>query len=303
MARVLKLSMSKNPILIPTQHIYLENIFHIEKAMAIMLDELYRDTLQSTLKIQSFIDKVSYKFEGQESVLNSFEYYVLDPEFNKEQEKFMLPLKKATLSESVSFIDDPWEFLKQDYQNFKIGSREYNIDSESWNNIAKFNAPPSKKDLKECNSASPSLRSSIVKSIVSPRMTVKRFDFHKAHTATPLMFSSLQLGNEDSSPGISSARLGGIASAGFHKKDHSIASISETENRHQSLSMSQSQYFGHSTNSWNVSSSNSTNTILLTSPSPKKASFKSFFGVKPKSSKQILPVRPLGPLIETRNKE
>lgn len=272
--------------------------------MAVMLDELYRDTLQATVKIQSFIEKISYKLEGQELLLNSFDYYVLDPEFNKEQEKFMIPLKKSTLCESVSFIDDPWEFLKQDYQNFKIGSREYNIDSESWNNMAKFNAPPSKKDLKECNSASPSLRSSLVKSIVSPRMTVKRFDFHKAHTATPLMFSSLQLGQEDSSPEINSARLGGVYSAGFHKKEHSIASISETENRHQSLSMSQSQYFGHSANSWNPSSSNSTNTHrLLTNPSPKKSSLKSFFGVKSKSSKQILPVRPLGPLIETRNKE
>jgi len=270
-----------------------------------MLDELYRDTLQTTAKIQAFIDKISYKLEGQELLLNSLEYYILDPEFNKAQEQFMLPLKKSTLSESVSFIDDPWEFLKQDYQNFKIGSREYNIDSESWNNMAKFNAPPSKKDLKECNSASPSLRSSLVKSIVSPRMTVKRFDFHKAHTASPLMFSSLQLGNRDSSPEISSARLSGIAFVSFHKKEHSIASVSETENRHQTLSMSQSQYFGHSANPWNVSSSNSTNKdrLPLTSPSPKKASFKSFFGVKSKSSKQILPVRPLGPLIETRNKE
>jgi len=293
MSRVLKLAM--------------KNIFHIEKAMAIMLDELYRDTLQTTTKIQSFIEKISDRLPGKNLLLNSFEYYTLDHEFNKIEEQFMLPLKKSTLSESMSFIDNPWEFLKQDYQNFTIGTREYNIDSETWNNIAKFNIP-SKKDLKECNSASPSFRSNLVKSIVSPRMTVKRFDFHKAHSATPQMFKSLQLGREDSPQEIHSARLEHESvSAGHHKKELSVSSVSSLneENRHHSLLNSQSQYFGHSTNSWNLSSSNSTNMdrLLLNSSSPKKSGFKSFFGVKSKSTKQIMPLRPLGPLLETRNKE
>jgi len=274
-----------------------------------MLDELYTDTLQTTTKIQSFFEKIGEKLEGQQPLLNSFEFYILDPEFNKTEEQFMLPIRKSNLSESISFIDDPWEFLKQDYQNFKIGTREYNIDSESWNNIGKFNVP-SKKDLKECNSASPSLRSSLVKSIVSPRMTVKRFDFHKAHSATPQMFNSLQLGfGQAGSPHeIHSARL--AQEGGHHKRDSvsSVSSLNEGENRlRHSLSHtgSQSQYFGHSANSWNTSS-NGTNMdrlLLNNNLSPKKTSFKSFFGGKNKASTQIMPLRTLGPLLETRNKE
>jgi len=67
-----------------------EKIFVLDRRTALMLDELYSETIQITKKLKVFLEELPLK---EKTYLNQVDFFEFDPEFNKREELFMLDMK------------------------------------------------------------------------------------------------------------------------------------------------------------------------------------------------------------------
>lgn len=248
--------------------------------MALLLDELYSDTIQITKKLKAFMNTLSL---GTKET-SCFEYFKLDTEFNKKEEHHIMSLKNSSsvrdLSESL-YLEE-----KQMYQTFMVGKREYKIDSENWS-VGKFNLPE-KKLILETNASVPSLRNNLLTSLISPRASIqKKSDFHKSFTS-PIMDLKYYQGISDNQHGMQSARQGTFGlNRDWNSQNGSVTERSEDYGFETPKNEINNHFRSNTLTSWDGQigsmSARSTATNLA---SPKKGTFSSLFGRK---SKQIMP--------------
>lgn len=157
----------------------------MQRDMALLVDELYSDMIQVTKKIVKFSEVLSQDIADQ---LPPFEYFLFDPEFNRAEERYILTVKKShsVQQDQQGEIEDYLVYLHK-YQTFKAGKREYIIDADIWT-VAKFS--PEKKSMQDLNAQTPSTKSSLVGSMTSPRMLVKKLEYQKSFT-TPMTHQRL----------------------------------------------------------------------------------------------------------------
>lgn len=168
-------------------NIIIVDIFDMEREMALLVDELYSDMIQITKRIAKFTEVLSKDISDQ---LPPFEYFLFDPEFNRAEERYILTVKKAQSAQQDqerSFQDTEHLVYLHKYQTFKAGKREYIIDSDIWT-ATKFS--PEKRSIQDLSAQSPSTKSSLVGSLTSPRLLVKKLEYQKSFT-TPMTHQRL----------------------------------------------------------------------------------------------------------------
>jgi len=259
--------------------VIVEHIFDLDKDIALLIDELYSDTLQITRKIKTFIDKLNLKDNF------SFEYFVLDHEFNQKEELYITSLKNSSSIQNQS--DSIYLEEKQMYQNFKVGKREYRVDSENWS-IGKFNLPE-KKHILENNHSIPSIKTNLLTSLISPRASQKKNDFHKSFTS-PIMDLKYLQRISDTEQGIFSARESTLGLERDWKTPSGSASLKNEDFDQGIPKLEFNSHMRSNTftlNNWDSQSGNSSaRDSILSLSSPKKGTFSGLFGRK---NKQIMP--------------
>lgn len=159
----------------------------MERDMALLVDELYSDIIQITKRIVKFSEILSKDISDQ---LPPFEYFLFDPEFNRAEERYIFTVKKSQSvlqDEEGVFQDKDYLVYLHKYQTFKAGKREYIIDSDIWT-TTKFS--PEKRSIQDLSAQSPSTKSSLIGSMSSPRLLVKKLEYQKSFT-TPMTHQRL----------------------------------------------------------------------------------------------------------------
>lgn len=97
----------------------------MDSAPALLLDEIYSDVIQISKKLKQLIEKAGLDNAFE---LPKVEYYTLDAEFNRQEELYILELKKD--KQKIMKKDnkqEPYQVYMQQYQNVVPGKSTSNL--------------------------------------------------------------------------------------------------------------------------------------------------------------------------------
>ena len=96
----------------------------MENNLALLLDELYSDIIQITNKMKQLVTKSTLVDQSQ---IPSIKYFTFDPEFNKEEELYMLEIKKTKQKSHEK--PDPCRQYLESYQTIAPGKKLYKLNT------------------------------------------------------------------------------------------------------------------------------------------------------------------------------
>jgi len=102
-------------------------IFDLKGGLALLLDELYSDTIQVTQKLKHLVEKNTLIPSYQIPTIN---YFNLNSEFNRQEELYILEVKKAKAQKGHG-KPEPFESYKAQYQALNPGKRLYKLNTKA----------------------------------------------------------------------------------------------------------------------------------------------------------------------------
>lgn len=104
----------------------IDYIFELESGRALLLDELYSDTIQLTNKLKQLIDKAGLKGTNSIPIVH---YFTFEAEFNKQEELYMLEIKKNKPKTDDYDSNIPYKVYLMQYQTLDLGKKKYKLNS------------------------------------------------------------------------------------------------------------------------------------------------------------------------------
>jgi len=126
-------------------------IFNLKGGVALLLDELYSDIIQVTQKLKQLVSKSTLVPSHELPRIN---YFSFDADFNKQEELYILELKKAKAQQGYS-KPEPYEAYKTRYQTLNPGKRLYKLNTKV-DHLTKIELNPRDKDYYNLVSPDPS---------------------------------------------------------------------------------------------------------------------------------------------------
>ena len=104
----------------------IEYIFEVNEDLAFLLDELYSDMLQISNKLRHMIVKLALEHKQG---IPEIKYYPFDAAFNKDEELYILDLKKTRSKQNPETTKKPYQMLMQQYQTLNPGRKLYKLNT------------------------------------------------------------------------------------------------------------------------------------------------------------------------------
>lgn len=102
-------------------------IFDLKGGLALLLDELYSDTIQVTQKLKHLVEKNTLIPAYQIPTIN---YFTFNSEFNRQEELYILEVRKAKAQKGHG-KPEPFESYKAQYQALNPGKRLYKLNTKA----------------------------------------------------------------------------------------------------------------------------------------------------------------------------
>lgn len=126
-------------------------IFEMDSTPALLLDEIYSDFIQISKKLKQLIDKAGLENAFE---LPKVDYYTFDADFNRQEELYILELKKDKQKTVKKDKQEPYQIYMQQYQNFVPGKNNSKLNTKS-SQHTKTTEPNGPKSQEYFNLASP----------------------------------------------------------------------------------------------------------------------------------------------------